>query len=373
MKRVYNVIIAAVFLGFIACFFLLRLFLPSQGFSERENRYLEQRPAFSFASLFSGEFTERFESYTTDQFPFRDSWTTLKARCEILSGKRENNDVYYCDGGVLISRYDAPAEEVILENAGYVGELASHVDVPVYFALIPSAAELERGLLPANAPTDDQSAVIETAYGASQVSNVDLLSALSEHIGEYIFYHTDHHWTSLGAYYGYYALCEAMGIEPSPLCEYDVRQVTDSFYGTAYSSSGFSWVTPDSIEVFVPDDGSAVITNYSAGDAVVTPLYDESYLAVKDKYSFFLGGNTPRLSVDTGRDGLPKLCIIRDSYTDCLLPFLLDVFSQIDLLDLRYFKSSVSEYINTGGFDMVLVLYSVPNYSTDVNLFMLGT
>ncbi len=86
----------------------------------------------------------------------------------------------------------------------------------------------------------------------------------------------------------------------------------------------------------------------------------------------FLGGNTPRLTVETGHDEKPSLCIIRDSYTDCLLPFLLEDFSRIDLIDLRYYKDSLSAYINDGQFDMVLVMYSVSNFCEDTNLFLLG-
>ena len=371
MKKTASLLTIGVFTAFIALFFVLRLCLPAREFSERENRYLAQRPAFSASALFSGSFTEDFESYTTDQFPLRDAWTTLKARCELLSGKRENNGVFYCGGGVLISRFDAPEDSVIAENVSFLNALSENVDAPVYFALIPGAAEVQSALLPRNAPTDSQAEVIEKACEESAAVNVDMLSALNAHADEYIFYRTDHHWTSLGAFYGYNALREAMGLPPADISGYERTIVSDSFYGTAWSSSGFSWVAPDSIETFVPDGGTALITNYRDGTAAVTPLYNESFLKVKDKYSFFLGGNTPRLSIDTGNAG-PRLCVIRDSYADSLLPFLLADFSQIDLLDLRYYKSSLAEYINSGGFDAVLVMYSVPNFSTDVNLFLLG-
>lgn len=373
MKKTSSLLIVTVFLGFLALAFALRLSLPSREFSERENRYLQQRPEFSFSSLFSGDYTSRFESYTTDQFPFRDAWTTLKARCEILTGKRENNGVYYCGDGVLISRYVAPDEGFIRENAGFVHALANNVDIPVYFALIPGAAEIQGDMLPENAPTDSQSDVIDLAYAESGARNVDMLSSLSSHDGEYIFYRTDHHWTTLGAFYGYDALRGMMGLPPADIGSFRRETVSESFYGTAYSSSGFSWVKPDRIEIFVPDNDDVTLTNYNTGSPVTTPLYDDSFLQVKDKYAFFLGGNSPRISIQTENADKPKLCIFRDSFADCFVPFLLRDFSQIDLLDLRYYKDSVSAYIRDGGFDMVLVMYSVPNFSTDNNLFVLGT
>lgn len=371
MKKAAKISVMAVFLGFIGLFFVLNLVLPSRDFSEQENRYLQQRPAFTFRALFSGSFTEQFEKYTTDQFAFRDTWTTLKARCELLTGKRENKGVYYCDGGTLITRYDAPDDALIAENVSYLNALTEHVDVPVYFALIPGAAEIEAEKLPPNAPTDSQRAVIDAAYALSEAEDIDMLSPLAAHRDEYIFYRTDHHWTSLGAFYGYNALRSAWGMPPADAAAYDRRVVTDSFYGTTYSSSGFSWVAPDEIETFVPDDGSAVVTNYGTAEPQITPLYDTSKLEVKDKYSMFLGGNTPRLVIETGAPG-PRLCVIRDSYTDSLIPFLLADFSEIHVLDLRYFQNSVQAYINDGDFDAVLVMYSVPNFSTDTNLFLLA-
>ena len=373
MKKASNLAIIIVFLGFIAAFFVLRLCLPAREFSERENRYLQLRPEFSLSSLFSGEYTSRFENYSTDQFPFRDTWTTVKARCELFSGKRENNGVYYCGHDVLINRYEAPDSEFIRENAGYVRELTENIDVPVYFALIPGASEIQSALLPLNAPNDSQRDVIDSAYAESGAISVDMLSTLMSHSDEYIFYRTDHHWTTLGAFYGYNAMRGAIDLSPADISSYERKTVSEDFYGTAYSSSGFSWVQPDTIETFISDDNSVIITNYNTGVPEASTLYDESALAKKDKYTYFLGGNSPRISIETGNENKPSICIIRDSYSDCFVPFLLEEFSRIDLLDLRYFKDSVSSYIADEGFDIVLVMYSVSNFSSDNNLFLLGT
>ena len=157
-----------------------------------------------------------------------------------------------------------------------------------------------------------------------------------------------------------------------PLSNYDRTVVSDDFYGTIYSSSGFSWVPPDSIETFVPEDETLVITNYNSGSPERTQLYDTDFLKVKDQYSFFLGGNTPRLVIETEAADKPRLCILRDSYTDSLVPFLLEDFSRIDLLDLRYFRESIPSYLREGDFDLVLVLYSVENFTDDPNLGLLS-
>ncbi len=371
MNRKANIIIIAVFVLFLGTFALLQPILPDVEFSQQENKYLQALPDFSLDALADGDFTADFEKYTTDQFPFRDAWVALKARCELLTGKRENNGVYYCDGGVLIPDFDAPTKETVDKNIGYLNALVDGTDIPVYFGLIPGAGEVQSSFLPKNAPTDSQQTVIDWAYGASRGNNIDLASALSAHKDEYIFYRTDHHWTSLGAFYGYEALCEAMDLPAPSLASYDRQTVSEDFYGTTYSSSGFAWVQPDVIETFVPDDGSVTVLNCEKDPPTAGPLYDTSFLDVKDKYSMFLGGNCALRSIETGHDG-PSLLLIRDSYSDSLAPFLLENFSRIDLMDLRYYRGSPVQYAEENGFDSILVLYSVSTFATDRNLYMLA-
>ncbi len=366
------------FLVFIGGFFLLNLILPDRSFSERENRYLQQAPRFSFSELFKGKFTSKFEKYTTDQFAGRDGWITLKARAELLEGKKENNEVYLCptDTGpldaMLIERYEAPADAVIDANVDSLNALAENAGVPVYFALIPGAGEICRGVLPKNAPMDSQKAVIDRAYARTTAQTVDMYGALAPHADEYIFYGTDHHWTSLGAYYGYTALAAAMGFEARPKTDYSPVTVSESFYGTTYSSSGFSWVKPDRIERWAPQGAGTSVTNYPEGQPVASALYDDSFLEKKDKYASFLGGNTPRVVIETGETDKPVLLVVRDSYMDSLTPFLLEDFSEIHILDLRYYRQSLKAYAEENGVDAALVCYSVANFSTDANLFLLA-
>ena len=366
------------FLAFIGGFFLLNLILPDRSFSERENRYLQLAPRFSFSELFEGRFTSKFEKYTTDQFAGRDGWITLKARTELAEGKKENNGVYLCPtdteplDAMLLERYEAPADGVIEANVDALNTLTANAGVPVYFALIPGAGELYRGLLPANAPMDSQTDVIEKAYARADAQTVDVYGALAPHTDEYIFYGTDHHWTSRGAYYGYTALAQAMGFPARPQSDFAPVTVSERFYGTTYSSSGFSWVKPDRIERWVPQSAETRITNYPEGQPVASALYDDSFLEKKDKYASFLGGNTPRVVLETGAADKPVLLIVRDSYMDSLTPFLQEDFSQIHILDLRYYRQSLKSYVQENGIDEVLVCYSVAIFSTDANLFLLG-
>lgn len=377
MSKVSSKIEIIIFALFIGALFLLFAFMPKRTFSEQENRELVQAPAFSFEALASGRFTSRFESFTTDQFPFRDSWTTLKAGSELALGKKENNSVYYCADDTIFERFDEPDRAKLDSDMTAVNTFTENTPVPVYFSLIIGSAEIYRDMLPYGAPNADQRAAADYCYGLSEAQNIDLYETLFSHRDEYIFYRTDHHWTSLGAYYAYAAMMEGMGLVAPPLSDYDRQTVTEEFYGTVYSKSGFSWIKPDSMEIFVPQEETTQVFNYPGADAEAGVMYDYSFLERKDKYSMFMGGITPLLKVTTAAADKPVILIIRDSFTDSLLPFLQDDFSEIHVMDLRYYKTrlvdyKVSDYVKDNGIDVVYILYSIYNFATDVNISLLS-
>ena len=359
------------FAFFLCAGLTLHLALPDKDRSENENRVLSTAPKFTLKALFSGRFTADFENYITDQFPFRDNWLDLKSRSERAIGKTENNGVFFCGKDTLITRFKAPAESALEGGIRSVNALAANTGLPVTLALIPSAAEIWADRLPANADSADQAALISQVYASVDAAAADVLSVLRSHADEPIFYRTDHHWTTLGAYYGYTATAEALGLTPQDLSRFRPQTVSDSFYGTVYSSSGVRWVKPDSIEIYVPD-GDAELIRYDSAEGSVSPVYDRSKLETKDKYSMFLGGNTSLLVIRTGRPG-GKLLVIRDSYADCELPFFFAHYSEIHALDLRYYRQSVSAYALDGDFDAILISYSLADFVTDTSVFLMGT
>lgn len=374
MKDRCGILPTLIFTVFIGAFFILNLAMPDRDFSQRENRALQQLPKLTAASLFSGGYMKDYEKYAADQFAFRDTWMPLKARTELLSGKRENNGVYYGEGETLVKRFDEPDAQKLSVKVDAINAFASKADVPVYFGLIPGASDIWSAKLPRNAPNASQKAVIDECYSRCSAKCVDLYSALSARSGEYVYYRTDHHWTSLGAYYGYQALSGVMDFTAADVSSYDRKTVSADFCGTNWSSSGFTWVRPDSIETFVDSDGITAESYLKGTNSAPTSvgLYDTEYLAKKDKYSMFLGGVTPLLHITTQQSSAPSLLIIRDSYADSLAPFLTANYSNIYLVDLRYFRQSVSDFVKEHDIDSVLILYSVSNFSTDDNIVTLG-
>lgn len=397
MSKRYSIFLCVLFCAFIGVFAVAHLALPDREFSENENRYLEQMPQLEAADFelslplknsgdfFTGQFMSDFETYITDQFPLRDAFMTIKAACELAVGKTVNNDVYFGENDTLFAGVADPGDEVIDKNLSYVDILAGKLDIPVYFSLVPNKLNIMGDLLSnpfASAPfAADRKLALSVNYlgedlwlksaALSNANWIDMMPLFQAHGEEGLFYRTDHHWNSLGAYYGYAALMEGMGITPVPLDEYEKTTVSTEFLGTTYSSSGAGWVTPDNIDIYVPEEGVSV-TVYPTGKPEEGALYNEEKLSVKDKYSYFMGGNTPLAVIKTEHTDAPKVLVVRDSYSDSLAPFLTAHFSEIHLFDLRYNNTPIPVYAAENGIDAVVVLYSTANFLTDNNLFKMA-
>ena len=371
MTKGYSRFLTVLFCAFIGGVLLISTLLPDQDFSPLENRVLQGPPKLTLENLQSGKFMTQAEDYASDHIVGRDFWVALKAWSERLSGKKENNGIYFAADDTLISRVDAPDWDKLHQDMVYLDTLVGNVNVPVYFGLIPTAAAIWADKLPAGAPTADQIGTIDQLYFTTGANTIDLTTPLEDHKEEEIFYRTDHHWTSLGAYYGANALFEAMGLPSLNLADYSKTTVTDQFYGTLFSSSGVRWLPPDHIDTYISPEGISV-TSYPSGSPVQTSLYDESYLDKKDKYSYFLGGVQGLRVIETPLEDAPKVLLIRDSYSDSLAPFLTQRFSEIHLFDLRYNATSVKDYVTQHDIDAVVVLYSFSNFITDRNLGLMA-
>ena len=367
MKKLPEKVNTVLFGGFIGAFMLGGAAMPDKVFSEMENRALQQQPVFTASGLLAGTFADETERYLADQFILRDECVEAKTVLDAIAGKKEFNGVYLT-GGRLIERVDAPEEAKLTTNIAAVKHLASIIDTPLTLALAPTAADVYKETLPAGAPSADQQALLERIARETGVPNADLASALRSHKDEYIFYRTDHHWTTLGAYYGAEALLESLGKDIAPLSSYKPERVTEDFNGTLYSSSGVRTVKPDAIDIYVPQ-GGAVLESWRNGAPEEEPLYDRTWLDKKDKYSMVLGGNQPLAVIRTGNPG-GKLLLVRDSYADCLAPFLMEQYSEIHLFDARYFKQPLSSYIAQHDIDETVLLFSLKNFIADTSLQM---
>lgn len=333
-------------------------------YSPTENRLLTERPEFSAEALFSGKYTKNYEDYVTDQFVSRDKWIAIKTYLDIASGKQEIGGVYLAKDGYLIEQHlpgDYP-QETVQKKLSMLAALVQDWNAKVM--LVPTADNILAEKLPANAPVWDQTAFLE--YARAQLGDgafIDAASILQKHATEDIYYRTDHHWTSLGAYYGYQAWVEAMGKVAYPYDVASMVQVSDDFLGTLHSKINISWRT-DSIYYFGQTARQPVSVTYDF-QTVKSSIYEESYLDTKNQYGFFLDDNHAFVEIDTGYETGKTLLVIKDSYANCFIPLLLPHYDTIYVLDPRYYNGRLSDLIGQYASGDVLVLYNCVHFLDD--------
>lgn len=364
-----------VFLLLLGAITVVNLVMPPKSYSENENRYLAQMPEFSFSALFDGNFTSDFELYVTDQFAFRDAWVGLKTISELALQKKDSGGVYFAKDNYLIEMFDTVDQEQYDKNLKHVAEfsqrMTSTFDVSVHTMLVPTAGSVYRDKLPAYAPEIDQDALYAQA-AAVVPGMVDVREALGAHTAEYLYYRTDHHWTSLGCYYAYQHWMEEAGASAHPLSWYRQEPLSHQFFGTTYSKANLYTAKPDTITAFFPGDGNTFSVSYNNGQIETDTLYERSYLEKKDKYSVFLNGNQPVTKITSQNKNGKKLLLIKDSYANTFAQFAACDFEEVILIDLRYYRTNLDALVQAEGVTDILVLYNMQGFSSDVNLFLLN-
>lgn len=359
------------FVLFIVMVAVLNILTPDRAFSESENRVLEKRPSFSLQSLLSGKFTSNYETYITAQFAFRDAWIGLKTDADRVMGKKDSNGVYLGKDGYLIQHFSSPSDAEVNDRVQAIRSIhRAAPEVRKYIMLVPTAAALHQDKLPAYAPIGDEHAALDRIRQSLQrdIRFVDVYPALHAGREEAVFYKTDHHWTSKGAYYAYRVLGKQMGIVPKEEAAFNIRQVTNAFYGSLYSKSGFRHLQPDRIELYLPKEERKKKVEYVDEGLTTDSLYQMDNLDKKDKYAVFLNGNHALVRITTDHPDGRRLLIVKDSYANSLIPFLAEHFTEIDVVDLRYYEESVTKLIQERQFHDMLFLYNIHTFFEDPSI-----
>ena len=216
-NKIYRSLIAIVFLLFIAIMSISSILRKEKVFSEEENRNLSGKPEFSFGSLFKGSYTKNYESYISDQFPGRRFFVSIKAKTDRLMGKSKSNNVFIGKDNQLIEDFKERSKEETNEKILTINEFVKrHENINTYFMLIPTATEILKEKLPKYAPVDSQVEYMKYIQENlnSNIKFINSYNALINNRNEYLYYKTDHHWTSKGAYIAYVEFCKTIGMEP---------------------------------------------------------------------------------------------------------------------------------------------------------------
>ncbi len=358
-----NKIITSVFCLLLAVGMLSGFLVPDKYYSENEKRTLTQKDTISISDFFSGKMGTQIEKYLADQFPLRDSLITVKTLAERLSGKTEISDVYFGKDGYLIDVFTDYNQEQFNANIKALVKLYGKMksaDIPMQVMLVPTAAQILSDKLPAFAPNIDQEKLLNIAKEQG-LDTVNVFDILSEHKDEYIYYMTDHHFTSLGAYYCYAAWMQAQGKTAQPLSAWQSQELCNNFRGTAYNKVNYPFAPYDTITAYYKT--MTHIVSYNGGSYITDSIYERKYLSGKDQYAVFLNSNQSTTVIQGG--GVGKLLILKDSYANCFSQFTVDDYAETHLIDLRFFKNSVTDYIRENGITQVLVLYNIPNFTQD--------
>lgn len=369
-----NWVVISMFLLLIFGFTAATLVWPRREFSERENRSLQLFPKPTLTTVLNGEFESDYETYLSDQFPGRDGWIAAKTTAERAIGKDEIKDVYFAKDGYLIESHkgsfttDNAVQNIERLSAFIEAQQERFGEGHVSVMIIPNAVEVLKEKLPRFAPDSGEAqylAQIEERLPSG--TYFDALSVLDAHKEEYLYYRTDHHWTTLAAFYVYEAWAKEKGFQPAPITDYTREVLTDDFLGTIESKVG-GRMEGDTIERFLPKEQVSYTLDYNQGQKTGTDLYDLSMLETKDKYSVFFGGNQPIVTakIDNGSD--KKLLVIKDSYAHCFIPFTFEDYGEVTFLDLRYFNESLNGYLDQNEYTDLLFLYNASGFAEDVSL-----
>lgn len=378
VKQLLRYPVVLVFFLFLFGYTLFDLTQTDREYSEFENKYLAQKPPFTMKAFLNNEWTQDYEEYINDQFVLRDDWITLKSVCESMLLKIENNGIAYGEDGYMFEKFTTLSGDQRAQydrNLGYAMTfLNNHQNDNVTFAIIPNAYAIMPEKLPAGLEQIDQLALIQEAYAQAPESAgiVDFSGTLTEHKDEYIYYRTDHHWTSLGAYYAYQQLCGTLGLIPFDPAAHTAL-TAENFYGTHYSKARTWNAVPDTITYYDLPNSLTIYNVTAAGqpaDGQTTGLYDTDKLNVYDKYAMFLHGNNGLSRIEG--DGTGRILVIKDSYANCFAPYLTANYAQIDVVDFRNYNYGLDQLIADNDYDQILVLYSFDSFKSDPYLYRAG-
>ncbi|WP_342600635.1 DHHW family protein [Psychrobacillus sp. FSL H8-0483] len=368
--------------GFVGTLFLFALFffiLPRERFSELENRYLQASPHLTWDNLMSKKYAEEAESFVTDHFPFRDEWLWIKSTVEQFRLQQENNGIYKGKDEYLLEKFLEPDYTKIQQYTEAVNLFASNQpQVDMTFMLVPTSIGLYPERLPWLAPSYPQKKVNQFIEDQllNEITFMNGFQFLEPHATDPIYYRTDHHWTTYGAYLAYVAYAEQKGWDPLSKKDFQIQTVSNSFLGSYHTRSQFNGILPDTIEAYIPREPTHTEMYIADTNETMTGMYDASFLAKKDQYSYFLGGVHALMKLTTELDSRQieqdKLLILKDSYAHSMIPFLTRHVPEIHVIDIRYYNGSITEYLTKNEINDVLFLFNTSTLVSDSALLKLN-
>lgn len=371
--RAFTILLIVAFLLLTAGLGVYSFVAKDREFSDSENRVLASMPQITFSNIVSGKFMKDFESYLADQFPFRDEAISIKTFADRVLSKRQENGVFIGDENFLFDDQIPYVEADNKEKVKLIGEFSKkYKDTKQMMVISPNSSYIYSEYLPYDKQLYDQSDVIEKVYSSVKAPKMHKLDAVSilqdeKESGVQLFYKTDHHWTTRGAYSVFSEIAEHWELEGDDVF-HSFYPVSSDFEGTLSSKAGVHDFK-DTVEICVPEKaGGSYVVSYESQQKKTSSLFDKEKLEEKNKYEVFLGGNYDKVIVTTLSPDRNTLLIVKDSYANCMIPMFTPFFSKIIIVDPRYMTESIHSVMGEHDVTHVLFLYNLNTFLEDTSI-----
>lgn len=372
--------LTTLFCCFIGGLMLLFFLLPKTSFSGMERRSLKDPPVFNAKNVTSGKFEDDAEVYMSDHFPFRLFFVGLNSYSELSQGRTLVNDVYIGQNWWFMQ---APAEmdpDNLALNMDAARQLKERLGIPASIIAVPTtgyimSSELPDVHVPYHDPEIADKAIQTLQDGriADRVAWMDIVPVMADASKkEQVYYRTDHHWTTTGAYEAYLVWAEQHGVSAPSRSAFDIAS-HGGFLGTTYAKVLLWGAKPDTVEIWkYPIDVRVELMDADKGmePVVMDSFYDMEQLNGYDPYAVFFGGNHSVVRItNQAPDATGRLLVIKDSFANCFVPFLARHYKEVVMIDPRYYKDT-NAFLDAEQepFDELLFVYGMQQIMEDTEL-----
>ena len=310
------------------------------------------------------EYLTVVESLRKKNFPFAEPLKSMGVRLQLLSGKKQYNNIYIADN-MLIENIEMPDVEIASENKEAISRFIKSSSTPTYVMFLPTKFAIKQQNLPENVAlfSFNQKSYIEEMYNSftGEATTVDVYPVLFSNYNQYIYYRTDPNLTALGAYQVYTVLAQRLANNPLSQQNFTMQHIKHNFYGETYGLSSYTEVEPDIITLYRYNKANRNITVTHNNDYPYTynTLYPEHLLNLSDGLDILLGGNTGDITIESNNRRAKSLLVFGDSSVLPVLPLLTAHYSEIRFIDFSRWNSNALKQLDPEKYDQVLLAYSV--------------
>ena len=353
------------FFGWLTLIFLLTIFFmnffsPDIKFSKEENRTMAQKPKMDAQGVWNGSYGSNYDAYMEDQFWNRSFWKRMKTKFEKTIGLKKIDNIYFGNDGRLIEEAVIPSEDFMKRRVENLKKFdTDYSKLNVQFLLIPNKIGIYYDEVGSKNLQEELYQKFTSNF-REDLFKINPFEILKEHKKEKIFYDTDHHYTTLAARYLSESFYDKKDVT------YEEYTVNDHFVGTSANKIAY-YEHADTVSLYVPKEEISYYVTYDGEEKEYTTIYDDQKQYSNNPYEIFFGGNHGKIEIQTNAEKENKLLLIKDSYANSFLPFILSEYREIIVIDPRYYYENIDEVIKDKQITDILLLYNMNTFFEDTS------